>query len=76
MSAILRRQSSKEDLYSLHFGQAVAIYDLTRSDADGICSTYKRVFVSAAKSVPHPTTPAAMRFFAKRQVGPDPTGRN
>jgi hypothetical protein len=55
MSAILRRQSSNEDLYSLHFGQAVAIYDLTRSDVDGICSTYKRVFVSAAKSVLHPT---------------------
>ena len=43
---ILRRQSWHEDRYSLHFGQRVAIYDITRSEADGICSTYKRMFVS------------------------------
>ena len=42
----LRRQSSQEDRYSLHLGQQVIICGITKRDADGICSTYRRLFLS------------------------------
>jgi hypothetical protein len=48
----IRRQSLDDDYYSLHFGQHVAIYDLTRSDADRICSTYRKFFASQPRDEP------------------------
>ena len=74
MSSIrLRRQSSNENLYSLHFGQAVAIYDLTRSDADGICSAYKRVFVSKQRD--NRRGSAGERLETRRPPDPGPALR-
>lgn len=46
----LRRQSSQEDRYSLHLGGQVIICGITKSDAEGICSTYRRLFLSSPKS--------------------------
>lgn len=45
----LRRQSSQEDCYSLHLGQQVIICGITKREADGVCSTYRRLFLSRPK---------------------------
>jgi hypothetical protein len=40
----IRYQSAEEDRCSVHFGEHVAIYDLSRGDAEQIVATYIRQF--------------------------------
>ena len=40
----IRYQSPEEDRCSVHFGEHVAIYDVSRADAEEIVTTYARHF--------------------------------
>jgi hypothetical protein len=41
---LIKIQSADEDRCSVHFGEHVAIYDISRSDAEAIVATYVRNF--------------------------------
>ncbi len=40
----IRSQSAEEDRCSIHFGDHVAIYDLSRADAEEIAGAHLRLF--------------------------------
>ncbi len=48
----IRYQSAEEDRCSVHFGEHVAIFDLSRRDAEQIVATYIRHFGPSDEPVP------------------------